>query len=809
MIRHYLKITWREFTKDKGYTLIKIGGLVLGIAACLLIVLYIKGELGYDNYYKNNNRIYRIVGATDLSGHWERMVHFQAPFAKALMDEMPEVELAGRINNVELFGAGSNQIRKAGVRENSYEDGFVYADQNLLKILEVSFLYGDVNQALTEANTLVITKSKAEKYFKDEDPVGELMILNNDTKNPYKVVGVIEDLPKNSHMHYDFFMALYPEIFYKGEQTNWNANNYLTYVLVKPGTDIARLEEKLDIITEKYIIPLYKQNQNPFTENWREHLNYELQPVSDIYLKSTEIYPDGLSHSDIRFIWMFGAVAVFILAIACINFINLSTARSANRAKEVGLRKTIGARKKSILNQFMIESILYGFISVITGMLVAQFILPVFNNLSGKFLEIPWYDIYFLPVMFLSGLIIGAIAGVYPSFYLSSFRPSKVLKNGPGKDKSRSLIRNGLVVFQFSTSIILIISTMVIYSQLSYILNKSLGFQKNQVLMIHGTNNLGENIGTFKNELKKDPSILSVAVSDYLPVLGTKRNGNAYRIDEELKTDNSVSGQHWIVDSDYLETLGIKLLQGRGFSEENTSDRNAAIVNQTMVKKLNLADPIGKRITNGGASWTIIGVIEDFHFESVKYPITPLVLNRGNSPQTISVRIGTAKTNEVIAAIQKVWDKFSPNQAFRYSFLDADFARMYTDIQRLGKIFLAFAIFAIIIACLGLLGLAEYLTKGRTKEIGVRKVIGAKIIDILCILNKEFLIWILLSFFISAPLSWLLMNKYLQDYAYKTKISWWMFAFAGILVLGIALLTVSLQSWRTARRNPVETLRYE
>lgn len=809
MFKHYIKITWREFAKDSLYTWIKIGGFALGIAACLLITLYTKHELSYDKQYKNTERIYRVVRNFKDQDGLIKGVHFQAPFAQALMDEFPEIEKAGRFNAVELFGAGSNQVRTTEALENSYEEGFVYADQEILDILEVPFVYGDPKNALTEANSIVITKSKANKFFSDENPVGKQMIVSNDIDNPYTVSGVIEDFPNNSHINFDFLIALHPNIFYKGEQTKWTAWNYPTYVLLKPGTNIKELEEKLKLISQKYMSPAFERYGHELAEEIKSKYSYKLQPIKDIYLKSADIRLDGFKNGDIRFVRLFGAIALFILIIAGINFVNLSTARSTNRAKEVGLRKTIGARKKYIINQFFFESIAYSIISVAAGILIASLILPVFNNLADKSLVMPLGKWFFVPVLFTAALIIGFAAGAYPSFYLSSFKPIKVMKGNFSGGKSKSLLRNGLVVFQFTTSIILSVSTIVVNNQLNFILNKKLGFQKDQVVLLHGTNTLENNITPFKNELLKISTVENVSISDYLPIKGTRRNGNSFWKEGRTNIDKSIGGQRWRVDYDYLETLGMKLVDGRNFSEAISTDRNAAIINEMMAKELGFENPVGKRITNGGATWEIIGVIEDFHYESIKYDIQPLVMNLGNSPQTMTIKIQSSDVGNTIKEIQNRWKEFSPNQAFRYSFLNSDFAMMYSDIQRLGKIFFVFAILAILIACLGLFGLAEYITKGRIKEIGVRKVNGARISNILGILNKDFITWVFLSFIIASPIAWYAINRYLQNFAYKIEVGWWVFIAAGSATLIIAILTVSWQSFRAAARNPVEALRYE
>lgn len=804
MIKNYFKIAWLNLFRQKMYASIKIGGFALGIAACIYIALFIKNELSYDKHFNNAERIFRVVMFYDGGNGIQKDVHWPAPFAKALKDEFPEIEEAGRINPVELFGAGSNQVRCSDSNDNFYEEGLAYADHEMMIILSLNLVYGDAAKILTEANTVVVSKSFADKHFPNKNPLGKSIIINNNTELSYQICGVFNDFPKTSHLQFQMFVALHPNIFYPGEQTLWTASNYHTYIKVKPGVSISQLENKLKLINEKYFATAYEMD--PQTIN--EMVSYSVQPISDIHLYSSDIF-DGLHHGDIQFVWLFGIIASFILLIAVINFINLTTAKSSSRAKEIGVRKSLGAQKLNIMQQFLTESVLYSFISICFALLLVVLGLPLFNQLSAKTLEIPFTEWWFIPLILSSGLIIAVLSGVYPSLYLSSFKPTNALKGNLKLKKGSGVGRNGLVVFQFTISIALIIATMIVFNQVDFILNKKLGFNKEQVIVLHGTSTLTDNILPFKNELLKKTGVESVSISNFLPLEGSMRNGNTINKEGELAFESNINSQNWKVDYDYLETLGISLVEGRNFSKDFSNDSASVIVNQKLANNLNLDSPIGKRITNGGESWEIIGVVEDFNFETVKQDISPLFMQLGNSTESMLIKISTENTSDVLSNIKALWNDFSPNQALRYSFLATDFEIMYSDVQKMGNIFMYFAILAIIVACMGLFGLAEFITKSRTKEIGIRKINGAQISEIMQMLNRNFIKWVAIAFVIATPIAYYAMSKWLENFAYKTELSWWIFALAGLLTLSIALLTVSWQSWRAATRNPVETLRYE
>lgn len=813
MFKNYFKIAFRQFRKQKMYAAIKIGGFAFSIAACLLIALYIRNELSYDKQWPDASRIYRLDEAYNDNGKIDKGVDWPAPMGPVLKNDFPEIELSGRLMDNSLMGAGSAEMRRADQQENTYEEGITFADQQFLDIFKLPMVYGDRAHALANPLTMVISKTKADKYFPGQNPVGKVMYLNNDKTRPYTIGGVMQDFPQTSHLRYNFLLTLAGMEFGKGEQTNWGDYNYPVYLLVKKGTNIAGLEQKITRNTIKnYFLPEMLREGTKDPEKLIANVKFYLQPVTDINLYSYDI-EDGLSHGDIRFVWLFGAVAGFILIIACINFINLSTAKSANRAKEVGLRKVVGSYRSSLINQFLAESLLYSFLSFILGVILAWLLLPYFNTLASKSLTIPWGEWWLIPAVLVSAFIVGIAAGLYPAFYLSGFKPVQVLKGTLAGGSKSSVLRNSLVVFQFTTSIILIISTFVINNQMQFLLNKKVGFDKDQVVVIQGANTLGDqNIKSFKNELMKLSSVKSASISDYLPISGSKRNGNTFFIDGRSRLDAGVGGQFWIIDDTYLKTLGMKLVEGRNLSYQMSADtpyaNSSVLINQTMAKRLNLKNPVGKRITNG-ATFTVVGVVQDFNFETMRDQIDPLVMHLGISPSVVTVKVSGRDMKNTLASIIATWKAFSPNQPIRYTFLDESFANMYADVQRMGHIFSTFAILAIVIACLGLFALSAFMAEQRSKEIGIRKVLGASVSGITTLLSVDFVKLVAIAILIASPIGWWAMNKWLEGFTYREQIQWWVFIIAGFIAVFIALITVSFQSIKAALMNPAKSLKAE
>ena len=807
MFKNYLKIAIRQLRKQKFYSAIKIGGFALGIATVLLMTLYIRSETGFDRWYANTDRIYRVYTHWAYRGKDDAGVAQQAPLAKAFKDGLPEIEKAGRMMPYALFGgAGSNQLRPENKMQNSFEEGFAYMDQSLLDIFELPMVYGDRAHALAEPNTIVISKRKADKYFPGADPVGKLLYLNDDKEHPYKIGGVFADLPANSHLHYDFFLTLTGKELWKDEQTTWMANNYDTYVLLRPGAEPTQLDAKMDKIVKTNFFSALSQSGVSNAKEIVDAENMHLQRVQDIHLDSH--VDDGQSHGDKRFMWLFGAVAIFILALACINFINLSTARSANRAREVGLRKVVGSLRSGLIKQFLLESLVLSYFAFVLALGLAFALLPLFNRLAATHLVILWTEWWLAPALLVGATLVGVLAGLYPSLYLSRFRPVDVLKGRLSSGSHHSGLRSVLVVFQFTTSVILIVATVVIYRQMQFIMNKKMGFDKDQVMLIQGTGTLDKRMKPFKNELLKLQGVGSVSISDFLPITGGKRNMNTFYIAGREKMDAGVGAQSWWVDPDYLTTMGMRLKEGRMFSYDIASDSTGIVVNETLVKKMGLKEPIGK-VISAGWNQHIIGVVADFNFESVKQEVGPIVLHRGDWATIVAVKMKATNVASVIKQVSGVWKSFMPQQEIRYTFLDESFARMYGDVKRMGDIFTSFASLAVIIACLGLFGLSAFMAEQRAKELGIRKVLGATVGQLAGLLSKDFLKLVLIAIFIASPIAWWGMHKWLQDYsdAYRIDIGIWVFAVAGGVVVLIALLTISFQSLKAAVANPVNALK--
>jgi putative ABC transport system permease protein len=808
MLRNYLAIALRQLRRQQMYAAVKIGGFALSIAACLLIALYIDNELSYDRSYPAKDRIYRLVGYQGPNGSLGKWTVFPAPMAAAIKKDFPEVERCGRLMPNQVFPrAGSNEVKSEPGKENVYEQGFTYADQDLISMLQLPTIDGERDKALTEPHTLVMTQSRAEKLFPGQNPIGKTLYFNN-TPDPWRITAVVNDLPKTSHLDFGYFLSPVGMEWWPGEQADWDANNYVNYLLVRPGTDIVAFEKKLtaDLCSNYYLPTMLKEGDKNAAKELAE-ITFRLQPITDIHLYSAGISQATRATGDIRFIWIFGAIAAFILIIACINFINLSTAKAANRAKEVGLRKVIGAQRSGLISQFLVESILYSLLSFAIGILLAWVALPYFNLLAARSLTIPWTAAWLLPLLLLAAGAVGVAAGIYPAFFLSSFRPARVLKGELSRGSKSSILRNALVVFQFAASIMLIVGTVVIYSQTQYILNRPLGYDKDQVMLLRGTTALGSKISDLKKALRQLPQVRAVSISGYLPIADAKRNGNEFWRAGRMNLDPEADGQFWSVDTDYLSTMGMQLAAGRNFYP---ADSQAVVINQTLAANLHLNDPIGQKITNNGNEiFTVVGVVRDFNFESLRGKVGGLAMRLGNSTSAISVKLGTTDLSGTTNAITAVWKKYAPDQPIRYTFLNEDFASMYADLQHTTGIFTAFALLAISIACLGLFALSAFMAEQRSKEIGIRKVLGATVAGITILMSKDFLRLVLLAFLIATPLAWWGMTLWLNDFAYRIAISWWIFALAGGSSLIIALVTVSFQSIRSATANPVKSLRSE
>lgn len=812
MLKNNITVAKRQLLRNKTYSAIKIGGLAIGITVCILIGLFIKDELSYDKHIPDNENLYRLVKNYRENGDISKYTWFQSPFAKTIMDDFPEVTLAGRTMESENLGAGFGNIRKADEKQNYYEDGFIFADQSILDLFNFPMVHGDNKEALKEPFSLVLTEKKAEKLFPGENPIGKTVVINNNTSIPYTITGVLENLPENGFFKFNYVRSLSGWEFWTGEQTNWQAQNYQVFARIESGADLKRIEERFAEINTKYMLPAMESNGMANAKEFLSTLGYSIQPVTDIHLRSANV-TDVYQKSDIKYIWIFGSIAMLILALACINFINLSTAKSANRAKEVGLRKTLGSFRSQLINQFLTESILYSLLSFLLAVGLVVLLLPYFNNLSGKNISVPFTSLWFIPTLLASALTIGCLAGVYPAFYLSKFKPISVLRGKLSLGGRSSQLRNTLVVFQFTASTALIIGTFVVFQQLDFILNTKTGFDKEQVVVLRGTGAVGEQRELFQNKLSQIPSVKSSTMSGYLPIAGTQRDGDMWWKDGRTQIDPFISAQIWNIDYSYLETLGMTLAQGRNFEESKKTDINAVIINQAMAKSLGIGEDFsGTKITsdpNNGFTYNVIGIVEDFNYDLLTEEIQPLIMRLGNNPFMTAIKIEPNDMQASLAEIQSVWEAAAPGQPFVYQFMDQSFKNMYQGVQKIRDVLSTFAVLAIIIACLGLFGLSVFMVEQRSKEISVRLVLGAKITQVVGMLSFNFIKPIILALVIATPIAWYAMSEWLKDFEYKIDLSIQLFVLASISALVIALITVSFQSLKAAHTNPVEGLRNE
>ncbi|MFN8306816.1 MAG: ABC transporter permease [Ferruginibacter sp.] len=811
MFKNYLKVALRNLWKNKGYSAINIFGLAIGLATCLLIALYVTDELSYDRHFKNADRIYRINSDIRFGGGDLHMTQTSDMMGELLKKDYPQVEEYTRIYSND----GSKLIRKGNEYIN--EDRVANADSTFFSVFALPAISGDTKNALNEPNTVVVTESTARKYFGNIDVLGKSVeVKTGETTTPYRITAVINDIPKETHFNFDFIFSMKNVDYQWGQLTSHNFN---TYLLLKPGTDAKGFARNFDTYIEKYVLPYARQfikvsSMEEFKKSGNK-LEYSMIPLTKIHLYSDfnfELTPPG----SIQYVYIFSAVAIFILVLACINFMNLSTARSTKRAKEVGIRKVLGTERKTLIAQFLVESTVTAVISMLIGLTICYLALPVFNNIAAKALSLKdLMGIHLLPYLVLLPFVVGLLAGSYPALYLSRFRPIAVLKGTIATGFRKSNLRNGLVVFQFATSILLIIGTIVVYNQLNFIQTTKLGFNKDQVLIINGVDALNKNLQPFKNEVLNMKGVKTGTLSSYLPVSNSSRSDFTFSKEAVLSTESGIDMQTWAVDYDYINTMGMELVKGRNFSKDY-ADSASIIITETTAKMLGWEDPIGKQLYGAGQnpgdpvrSATIIGVIKDFHYESLHQKLGPLNLRLGDFAGLASFKIDAADSRSLISQIEKAWKSMAPGMPFSYRFMSDSYNDMYRSEQRAGTIALVFASLAILIACLGLFGLATYMAEQRTKEIGIRKVLGASVSNVAAMLSKDFLLLVAIAAVPAFPLAWWAMNKWLQDFAYRVSISPWVFAAAGIAALLIALLTVSFQAIKAAVANPVKSLRTE
>jgi len=805
MFKNYLKVALRSLWKNKGFSAINIIGLAIGLAVCLLIVLYVVDELSYDKYNKNADRIYRIDADLYFNNTQFVAAVSPEPMAATLLREYPQMEQMVRLN-----AQGDILVKKGN--QNIQEHHAVFADSTFFKVFTVPMLKGNPATALTQPSSIVIDETTAKKYFNSTDVVGKTLYIDNSTN--CKITGVIKDIPRQSHFHFSFIRPLMDS--YRGNANEWLSNNNQSYILVKPGVTQSVMQAHVNEVVHKYV---YKQLESLFHASEKDlqqqgnYFHYQLMPLTDIHLHSNKSY-ELEANGDVTYVYIFSVIAVFILLIACVNFMNLSTARSSNRAKEVGVRKVAGSSRSHLVSQFLTESVLISFFALLLAIGFSALMLPLFNQLAGKEMHVSTlFSTWLFPVMLSLVLLVGCIAGSYPAFYLSSFQPIEVLKGKIAKGFKSSWLRSSLVVFQFCISIILIIGTIVIYNQLDYIRSRKIGYNRDQVLVLHNTWSLDKQIKTFREELTKIPGVENATVTGNLPT-ATDFNQNGWFRDATLDAKRAVVLTEFRVDENYVPTLGMQMIQGRNFSRDFLTDSAGILLNESAVKLLGFKDPLNQMLyrpndSNKADVYHVVGVVKDFNFSSMHDKVGPLVIRLADNWGSIAMRVNTKNLSSVITQVQNKWNSFVPGQPFSYTFMDNDFNKIYQAEQRTGKLFITFAVFAIFIACLGLFGLVTYAAEQRTKEIGIRKVLGANISGIVTMLSKDFAKLVLIASLIAFPLAWWAMNKWLQSFAYRINISWWIFVVAAIAAIVIALITVSFQAIKAAVANPVKSLRTE
>lgn len=801
MLKNFLKITIRNLIKNKLYSIVNISGLAIGVACFILISLFVVDELTYDSYNINSGRIFRVNANYKVGDNRFNLANSPMPLGKVLVDEYPEIEKSVRIIKKELV-----YVKKGD--EFLREENFFFADSTLLDVFTLNLLQGD-KSALTEPNSIVITSETAEKYFPDQNPLDERVILSDGME--FLVKGIAEPLPNNSHLEFDF-VASFNSLPESGE-TNWFGEFAHTYVLTQSGVTEKVLNKKIFGVAEKHIGPIIKA---AFGLSYQEFLNngndfsFNFVPLRKIYLYS-EVLNEFKETGDINKVYLFSAIAVFILIIACINFINLATARSTKRANEIGVRKVLGSKKIQLVKQFLSESTILCFIAVIFSIVIVELVLSSFNELTNKELSLNSFGSFLIaPAIIIFTLILGMAAGLYPALLLASFKPVLVLKSKAPINNKGSL-RRGLVVFQFATSIVLFVGTFVIYNQMEYMKNKDLGFNKDQVIVIWNVNDLGNQQFAFADAIKENSKIINASLSQGLPM--HYLDANIYR--KEGAGNDNLTLVTMQVDYNYFDTYGMKMKDGRFFNREISTDTSAIILNEDAVKKLNYSDPLNSKLfpldENNSNQYTIIGVTKDFHLQTLKDKIRPaaLVLLKEPAANSLSVKISSHNIQETIRYLSDTWKAFGQNKPMEYTFFNENFAELYRSEIQSGKVFTIFAVLAIAIACLGLFGLTTFTAEQRTKEIGIRKVLGASIPGIISMLSKEFLILVGLANLIAWPSAYFIMNQWLEAFVYKVEISIGVFLIAGLVVLIIALITVSLQAIKAATANPIESLRYE
>ena len=787
MIKNYLKTAWRNLLHNKTFSLINILGLALGMTCSLLIMLWVQNELHMDKFHQNGKQLYRVMENQFYSGDVSTFDATPGILAENIVKDIPDIQMASQLlwEEDRLFTVGNTFDKEKGR----------YAQKDFLKMFSFKLAKGDPATALARPDAVVISKKLADKYFKGDNPIGKLIKIEN--KDNVIVTGVLEEIPDLSSVKFDFLMSWEQWIKKNDWAKEWGNNGPGCYVLLAPNTSVDKVNAKI----KGYIKTKDKQsNVDLFLQNYGESYLY------------SDWHNGKQNGGRIEYVKIFSIVAIIILLIACINFMNLATARSLRRAREIGVRKVVGAGKRQLIGQFIGESVFVSFIAMLLSLLVVALLLPSFNSLTGKHLAIDFTDSSFLVIILSLTAITGIVSGSYPALFMSSLRPIVVLKGLLKFKPGATYFRKGLVVFQFALSIMLILGMIVIYRQIDYIHNKNLGFAKENLLYMPLEGELQKTFSTFKEVLQKQPGIQSVSSSQSDPLqVGSSTSGVRWPGKDTTKLILFSSNP---ITFDYIKTMGIQLLAGRDFSPDFSLDTMNYLINEAAARKIGYKDPVGKELTMWGDKGTIIGLMKDYHHNSLHVPIEPLILRLfkrswGSYWGNVMIRTQQGRTQQAIASMERVFKQFNPGYPFKYYFTDEEIAKNYKAEYTVSKLSKYFAFLAIFISCLGLFGLVMFTTEQRTKEIGIRKVLGASIPGIVQMLSKDFLVLVLIAAIIAFPVAWWAMHNWLLDFAYRVNIGWWVFVAAGVAAVIIALITISFQSIKAAIANPVKSLRSE
>ena len=784
MIKIYFKIALRNIKRYSAHSILNISGMAIGMACAILILLWVQDEWSFDRHFKHADDLYRVIEKQNSpSGEVSLFAPTLSAVAPALKNEYPEIIRSSRIIHTPLT------LKK---KDEFIEETVVAVDKDFFRMFNVGFVRGDVNTAFNDPHNIVITEETAQKYFGNEDALGKTLPSRGFLVT---VTGVVKPLPQNSHIRFDILVST--ELFraFGPKINDWeDRGRSYSYVELKKGTDSKLIDKKIQDFIKKH-----KKGTDA---------EILLQNIQKIHLYSSGKYNYDISgNGDITYVLILGLIAVFILLIACINFMNLSTAQSVRRAREIGVRKVAGANKRKIIVQFLGESLLIVLVALAIALVLVELLLPGYNTFIGKQLVVNYYNTGLYIGLIILVLFCGLLAGSYPAFYLSSVKPLEIIKGVINRNPGNAHFRRVLVIFQFSLSIVLIICTLIIGNQLSYMQNKKLGFNKDNIGYFMFPIRPGDpKLEALKKELCNNPDIVSVTKGQSPVNLEFTSGGYQW---SGKKAGDDVQFHHLDTDDDYAKTFQLELKDGRFFSSEFSTDNTAVVINEKAAEVMGLKNPVGEVLTAPwGAKLTIVGVLKDFHIQSLHHKIEPLMMQKGES-NNLYVKMKPDRILATVESINKTFKSFDPGLPIDFHFLDDDFDKLYRTEQRMSQIFRYFSLLAIVISCLGLIGLSLFMTELRTKEVGIRKVNGAKTLEIFSLLSREYMLWVFISMLIATPTAWYTMHRWLENFAYKTSLSWWIFALAGLLALGIALLTVSWQSWRAATRNPVEALRYE